>query len=172
MITKSQPLCPALVSKIDAYWRASNFLSVGQIYLLDNPLLRAPLRREHVKPRLLGHWGTSHGLNLLYVHLNRIIVAHDLSVLFITIDAMGTQGMLPRPVLRLGTLNTASRLNPGLNVLTQNVRFRDIELRPRNRKSQPDFLRLVMSSCLLEAMDCPPRSNDRHQKGCEQRLGQ
>ena len=73
-----------LLAKMDAYWRASNYLSVGQIYLLGNPLLREPLRREHVKPRLLGHWGTSPGLNLLYVHLNRVIAAHDLNVLFIT----------------------------------------------------------------------------------------
>jgi xylulose-5-phosphate/fructose-6-phosphate phosphoketolase len=56
---------------LDAYWRAANYLSVGQIYLLDNPLLREPLRAEHVKPRLLGHWGTTPGLNLLYAHMNR-----------------------------------------------------------------------------------------------------
>ena len=73
-----------LLAKMDAYWRASNYLSVGQIYLLGNPLLREPLRRAHVKPRLLGHWGTSPGLNLLYVHLNRVIAAHDRNVLFIT----------------------------------------------------------------------------------------
>ena len=58
---------------IDAYWRAANYLSVGQIYLLDNPLLREPLLAEHVKPRLLGHWGTTPGLNLLYAHMNRVI---------------------------------------------------------------------------------------------------
>jgi len=57
--------------RMDAYWRAANYLSVGQIYLLDNPLLREPLRLEHVKPRLLGHWGTTPGLNFVYVHLNR-----------------------------------------------------------------------------------------------------
>ena len=80
----NRPLSPTALSKIDGYWRASNYLSIGQIYLLDNPLLREPLRREHVKPRLLGHWGTSPGLNLIYVHLNRVIAAHDLNVLFIT----------------------------------------------------------------------------------------
>ena len=58
---------------LDAYWRAANYLSVGQIYLLDNPLLREPLRLEHVKPRLLGHWGTTPGLNFIYAHLNRLI---------------------------------------------------------------------------------------------------
>jgi xylulose-5-phosphate/fructose-6-phosphate phosphoketolase len=69
---------------LDAYWRAANYLSVGQIYLLDNPLLREPLLPEHVKPRLLGHWGTTPGLNFLYVHLNRAIRARDLDVIFVT----------------------------------------------------------------------------------------
>ena len=67
--------------KIDAYWRAANFLSVGQIYLLDNPLLKQPLKKEHVKPRLLGHWGTTPGLNFIYVHCNRIIKSHDLNMI-------------------------------------------------------------------------------------------
>src|SRR5438094_1634617 len=71
------------LEKIDKYWRAANFLSVGQIYLLDNPLLREPLSLEHVKPRLLGHWGTTPGLNLIYVHLNRVIKAHDLNMIYI-----------------------------------------------------------------------------------------
>jgi len=73
-----------LLGKMDAYWRASNYLSVGQIYLLDNPLLLEQLKREHVKPRLLGHWGTSPGLNFLYVHLNRVIQRDDLNMLYIT----------------------------------------------------------------------------------------
>ncbi len=77
------PLSPEELSRIDAYWRATNYLSVGQIYLYDNPLLREPLRKEHVKPRLLGHWGTCPGLNLVYVHLNRVIVRDDLNVLYI-----------------------------------------------------------------------------------------
>ncbi|MCA1491788.1 phosphoketolase family protein [Ensifer sp. NBAIM29] len=68
---------------MDAYWRASNYLSVGQIYLLDNPLLKEPLKREHIKPRLLGHWGTSPGLNMLYVHLNRVIKRDDLDMIYI-----------------------------------------------------------------------------------------
>jgi xylulose-5-phosphate/fructose-6-phosphate phosphoketolase len=78
------PLTPEALAAMDAYWRAANYLSVGQIYLLDNPLLRTPLEVRHVKPRLLGHWGTSPGLNFLYVHLNRVIKAHDLDVLFVT----------------------------------------------------------------------------------------
>ncbi len=69
--------------KMDAYWRASNYLSVGQIYLMDNPLLKEPLKRDHIKPRLLGHWGTSPGLNMLYVHLNRVIKRDDLNMIYI-----------------------------------------------------------------------------------------
>ena len=69
--------------RIDAYWRAANYLSVGQIYLLDNPLLREPLRPEHVKPRLLGHWGTTPGLNFIYAHLNRVIKARDLDAIYV-----------------------------------------------------------------------------------------
>ena len=69
---------------LDAYWRAANYLSVGQIYLLDNPLLRESLLPEHVKPRLLGHWGTSPGLNLIYAHLNRAIRRWDLDAMYVT----------------------------------------------------------------------------------------
>jgi xylulose-5-phosphate/fructose-6-phosphate phosphoketolase len=76
------PLSAQELDRIDAYWRAANYLSVGQIYLLDNPLLRKPLRREHIKPRLLGHWGTTPGLNFIYAHLNRAIVAQDLDMIY------------------------------------------------------------------------------------------
>src|SRR5438045_6055380 len=79
----AQPLSDDELRRIDAWWRAANYLSVGQIYLLANPLLREPLRPEHVKPRLLGHWGTTPGLNLLYAHLNRVIRRDDLDVLFL-----------------------------------------------------------------------------------------
>ena len=68
---------------IDAYWRAANYLSVGQIYLYDNPLLKQPLAKEHIKPRLLGHWGTTPGLNFIYVHLNRLIRQHDLDMFYV-----------------------------------------------------------------------------------------
>lgn len=76
-------LHPDYLRRLDAYWQASNYLSVGQIYLLDNPLLREPLRIEHVKPRLLGHWGTTPGLNFVYVHLNRVIRKYDLNAIYI-----------------------------------------------------------------------------------------
>jgi xylulose-5-phosphate/fructose-6-phosphate phosphoketolase len=79
-----RPLPPELLAKMDAYWRAANYLSVGQIYLYDNPLLKEPLRKEHIKPRLLGHWGTTPGLNFIYVHLNRVIRQYDLDMIFIT----------------------------------------------------------------------------------------
>ncbi len=74
----------AEIAAIDAYWRAANYLSIGQIYLLDNPLLREPLRLDHIKKRLLGHWGTSPGLNFIYAHMNRLIRRHDLDAIFIT----------------------------------------------------------------------------------------
>src|SRR5262247_1130042 len=80
----SRSLSDKEVKLIDAYWRGANYLSVGQIYLYDNPLLRKPLSKEHVKPRLLGHWGTTPGLNFIYAHLNRAIRAHDLDMIFIT----------------------------------------------------------------------------------------
>src|SRR5437764_10384166 len=79
-----RPLSEDLLRRMHAYWRAANYLSVGQIYLLDNPLLREPLRIEHIKPRLLGHWGTTPGLNFIYVHMNRIIRRGDLNVIYVT----------------------------------------------------------------------------------------
>ena len=79
-----RPLSPDLLRKMNAYWRAANYLSVGQIYLYDNPLLKKPLKLEHVKPRLLGHWGTTPGLNFIYVHLNRVINQYDLNVIYVT----------------------------------------------------------------------------------------
>ena len=82
-IDDRRPLSSDELQKIDAYWRAANYLSVGQIYLYDNPLLRQPLTREHIKPRLLGHWGTTPGLNFIYVHLNRIIRKFNLSMMYV-----------------------------------------------------------------------------------------
>src|SRR5947208_4404108 len=84
---------------LDAYWRAANYLSVGQIYLLDNPLLREPLAAEHIKPRLLGHFGTTPGLNLLYAHLNRAIGARDLSAIYITGPGHGGPGLVANAYL-------------------------------------------------------------------------
>lgn len=80
----AEALTSSELHKIDAYWRAANYLSVGQIYLMDNPLLREPLSTSHIKPRLLGHWGTTPGLNFLYAHLNRVIKSRDLNILYVT----------------------------------------------------------------------------------------
>ena len=82
--TAQMALSPDLLRKLDAYWRAANYLSVGQIYLYDNPLLRVPLKLEHVKPRLLGHWGTTPGLNFIYAHMNRVIRREGLDALYVT----------------------------------------------------------------------------------------
>src|SRR3984885_1998071 len=81
--TAQNELSNELLRKMNAYWRAANYLTVGQIYLKDNPLLREPLRSEHIKPRLLGHWGTSPGLSLIYVHMNRAIRERDLDAIFL-----------------------------------------------------------------------------------------
>lgn len=78
------PLSADMLRRLDAYWRAANYLSVGQIYLYDNPLLKEPLKARHIKPRLLGHWGTTPGLNFIYVHLNRVIQLRDLDMIYIT----------------------------------------------------------------------------------------
>jgi len=90
----SNPLGPDELDRLDAYWRAANYLSVGQIYLRDNALLAEPLRPEHVKPRLLGHWGTTPGLNFVYVHLNRVIKAQDLDMIYVCGPGHGGPGML------------------------------------------------------------------------------
>ena len=87
----TRPLLPDTLHRMDAYWRAANYLSVGQIYLRDNPLLETPLTLDHIKPRLLGHWGTTPGLNLIYVHLNRLIKDHDLNMMFVG-DVPGVVG--------------------------------------------------------------------------------
>ncbi len=84
---------------MDAYWRAANYLSVGQIYLMENPLLKEPLRLDHIKPRLLGHWGTTPGLNFIYVHLNRMIKKHDLNMIYITGPGHGGPGLVANTYL-------------------------------------------------------------------------
>src|SRR3954462_15176135 len=80
--------------RLDRWWRAASYLSVGQIYLLDNPLLTEPLRPEHIKPRLLGHWGTTPGLNFIYAHLNRAILARSLHILYVCGPGHGGPGMV------------------------------------------------------------------------------
>src|SRR3954467_13221175 len=105
-----RPLSDDALRRIDAYWRAANYLSVGQIYLLANPLLREPLTLDHVKPRLLGHWGTTPGLNFMYVHLNRVIRERDLDVIYVTGPGHGGPGIVANTYLE----GTYSELYPNI----------------------------------------------------------
>src|SRR2546428_8892996 len=105
------PLAPDLLRKMHAYWRAANYLSVGQIYLYDNPLLKRPLKIEDVKPRLLGHWGTTPGLNFIYVHLNRVIKERDLNMIFIAGPGHGGPGVVANTYLE----GTYSELYPNVS---------------------------------------------------------
>ncbi|HEY5094705.1 MAG TPA: phosphoketolase family protein [Candidatus Eremiobacteraceae bacterium] len=110
-------LSPEELQGIDAYWRAANYLSVGQIYLLDNPLLKQPLKPEHVKPRLLGHWGTTPGLNFLYAHLNRAIKKHDLDMIFIAGPGHGGPAVVANTYLE----GVYSELYPGVGQDTKGM---------------------------------------------------
>jgi xylulose-5-phosphate/fructose-6-phosphate phosphoketolase len=111
-MTRAKPtrLDPTLLMRMDAWWRAANYLSVGQIYLYDNPLLKRPLSPKHVKPRLLGHWGTTPGLNFIYVHLNRVIVANDLDMIFIAGPGHGGPAVVANVYLE----GTYSEFYPGV----------------------------------------------------------
>src|ERR1700744_1030574 len=108
--TNSQPLPLPLLRKMDAYWRAANYLSVGQIYLYNNPLLKKTLKRSDIKPRLLGHWGTTPGLNLVYVHLNRIIKERDLNMIYIAGPGHGGPSVVANTYLE----GTYSELYPNV----------------------------------------------------------
>ena len=124
--TMTGPLAPEELRHLDAYWRAANYLSVGQIFLLDNPLLREPLAPEHVKPRLLGHFGTTPGLNLVYAHLNRAIRARDLQTLYVTGPGHGGPGLVANAYLE-GTYSEVyphvSRDEGGLRELFRQFSF-------------------------------------------------
>ncbi len=109
-ISATGPLSADELRKINAYWRAANYLSVGQIYLLDNPLLKEPLKIEHIKPRLLGHWGTTPGLNFIYVHFNRLIRKNDLNAIYICGPGHGGPGMVANTYLE----GTYSELYPNI----------------------------------------------------------
>jgi xylulose-5-phosphate/fructose-6-phosphate phosphoketolase len=107
----SKPLSSKALQKMHAYWRAANYLSVGQIYLYDNPLLKKPLKLAHVKPRLLGHWGTTPGLNFIYVHLNRVINQYDLNVIYVCGPGHGGPGLVANTYLE----GTYSELYPDVS---------------------------------------------------------
>ena len=107
---KNKPLSQELLRKMNAYWRAANYLSVGQIYLFDNPLLKKPLKLKHVKPRLLGHFGTTPGLNFIYVHLNRIIKKYDLNMIYVIGPGHGAPGIVANTYLE----GTYSEIYPNI----------------------------------------------------------
>jgi len=111
MDARQDMLSTAELETIDAYWRAANYLSVGQIYLYDNPLLKKLLTKEHVKPRLLGHWGTTPGLNFIYVHLNRLIKKHDLNMIYVTGPGHGGPGLVANAYLE----GTYSEVYPNIS---------------------------------------------------------
>lgn len=106
VVRSRQSLSREELRLLDAYWRASNYLSVGQIYLLDNPLLKQPLLRQHIKPRLLGHWGTSPGLNMLYTHLNRVIRREDLNMIYVIGPGHGGPSLVAHGYKEEGTTTT------------------------------------------------------------------
>jgi xylulose-5-phosphate/fructose-6-phosphate phosphoketolase len=110
MRAETDPLSAEELRKMNAYWRAANYLSVGQIYLLDNPLLKERLERAHIKPRLLGHWGTTPGLNLLYVHLNRVIKKHDLNMIYVIGPGHGGPSLVANAYLE----GTYTEVYPGI----------------------------------------------------------
>ena len=109
-VSSAEVLTPDELQKMNAYWRAANYLSVGQIYLYDNPLLREPLQSDHIKPRLLGHWGTTPGLNFIYVHFNRLIKKYDLNVIYVTGPGHGGPGLVANTYLE----GTYSEFYPNL----------------------------------------------------------
>ncbi|PSN13386.1 phosphoketolase [filamentous cyanobacterium CCT1] len=116
--SKQQPLSAEQLQTLHAYWCAANYLSVGQIYLLDNPLLREPLKLEHIKPRLLGHWGTTPGLNFIYAHLNRVIKAQDLNMIYIAGPGHGGPGMVANTYLE----GSYSELYPNISQDAEGMR--------------------------------------------------
>ena len=111
--TAKDELSSELLYKIDAYWRAANYLSVGQIYLCDNPLQNEPLKLEHIKKMLLGHWGTTPGQNFIYAHLNRIIRKHDLNMIYISGPGHGGPALVANTYLE----GTYTEIYPDIGVI-------------------------------------------------------
>src|SRR5712671_1977177 len=111
------PLTPEELRKMNAYWRAANYLSAGQIYLYDNPLLLEPLKIEHIKPRLLGHWGTTPGLNFIYAHLNRLIREHDLDMIYVIGPGHGGPGLVAHSYLEGSYTERFPNIEPSRNGL-------------------------------------------------------
>src|SRR5258708_30021782 len=108
MPARPHALTEAEARTLDSYWRAANYLAVGQIYLMANPLLAEPLRPEHIKPRLLGHWGTSPGLNFIWAHLNRAITVHDQPMMYVIVPGHGG----PAPLANSSLAGSYSQVAP------------------------------------------------------------
>src|ERR1044071_8315635 len=145
----SEPLTLEALRLIDAYWRAANYLSVGQIFLYDNPLLKRPLGREHIKPRLLGHWGTTPGLNFIYVHLNRVIKARDLDMIYITGPGHGGPGIVANTYLE----GTYSKLYP--NISQDEEETKNSPRRRRERRVRKKFLNKILRGLCASAVSLP-----------------
>ena len=137
----SSPLQPDELRMLDAYWRAANYLSVGQIYLCGNPLLREPLTLAHVKPRLLGHWGTTPGLNFIYAHMNRAIRARDLDAIFIAGPGHGGPGVVANTYLEGPTARstrTSAATSPASRACSRSSPFpAAFRATPRPRRRAP-----------------------------------
>ncbi len=134
---------------LDRYWRAANYLSVGQIYLLANPLLKEPLKPEHIKPRLLGHWGTTPGLNFIYAHLNRVIRGSDLNVIYVCGPGHGGPGMVANTYLE-GTYTEiypeVTRDTDGLRKLFRQFSFPGAFRATPHRKRPVQFMKVANSA--------------------------
>src|ERR1700678_529426 len=111
LVMNTETLSPELLHKMDAYWRAANYISVGQIYLYDNPLLKEPLKLSHVKPLVVGHWGTTPGQNFIYVHLNRVIKKYDLDMFYIAGPGHGGPALVGNTYLE----GTYSEIYPNIS---------------------------------------------------------
>lgn len=119
-MSKKGPLTPDMLRKLDAYWRAANYLAAGQLYLLDNPLLREPLRPEHLKRTLVGHWGTVPGQNFIYTHLNRVITRHELNMIYVSGPGHGGNAVVAQTYLE----GTYSEFYPNVSQDEEGMRRR------------------------------------------------
>src|SRR5947209_13808282 len=139
-MTTDKALSPDLLGKMDAYWRAANYLSVGQIYLYDNPLLKRPLAPADVKHMLLGHWGTTPGQNFIYVHLNRVIKKYDVDMIYVSGPGHGGPAVVGNTYLE-GTysesIQKSARMRSACRSCFFNFRFRG-EFRVTHRRNAPD----------------------------------
>ncbi len=136
-----KPLSPDLLRKIHAYWRAANYLSVGQIYLYDNPLLKEPLILSHVKPLVVGHWGTTPGQNFIYVHLNRVIKKYDLSMINVIDPGHGAPGIVANPFLE----GTYIELYPNISQNEESIKKIFIHFSFSGGHQGPGFINHVMN---------------------------